>query len=201
MKRILAFLNPWADPMGSGYHLIQSLLALGSGGTWGLGLGQSRQKFFYLPERFTDSIFAIIGEELGLVTTLAITVLFLCFLYRGFKIARAAKHPFLSLLASGITFSIVFQAFLNIGVITGALPCTGIPLPFISFGGSSLVFSMIGVGFLINISSCDPKAQEKARRSSGSIYLGNEVLDMANSGMGETGSGIRENRGAREAKG
>ncbi len=151
-RRILAFLDPWSDPQGVGFHIIQSLLALGSGGLFGVGLGQSRAKFFYLPERHTDFIFAILGEELGLVGALTVLVLFGLFAYRGFRVARAAPDRYSSLLACGITSMIVVQAIMNIGVTTGALPVTGMPLPFLSFGGSSLVFTMIGVGILLNIS-------------------------------------------------
>lgn len=156
-RRILAFLNPWRDPQGAGFHIIQSLLALGSGGIFGLGLGESRQKFFYLPERHTDFIFAILGEELGLIGTVMVLLLFGLFAYRGFRIARHAPDRYSSLLASGITTMIVLQAVMNIGVTTGVLPITGLPLPFLSFGGSSLVFAMIGVGTLLNISQyCKP---------------------------------------------
>lgn len=151
-RRILAFLDPWNDPQGVGFHIIQSLIALGSGGFLGVGLGQSRQKFFYLPERHTDFIFAILGEELGLLGTVAVVALFAVIAFRGWQIARNAPDRYSSLLASGITAMIVFQAIMNIGVTTGVLPVTGVPLPFLSFGGSSLVFTMCGVGILLNIS-------------------------------------------------
>lgn len=151
-RRILAFLDPWADPQGMGFHIIQSLLALGSGGIFGVGLGASRQKYFYLPERHTDFIFAIVGEELGLIGTASVLLLFALFAYRGFRIARAAPTRYAGLLASGITAMVLLQAVVNIGVTTGMLPITGVPLPFLSFGGSSLVFTMIGVGILLNIS-------------------------------------------------
>ncbi len=151
-QRILAFLNPWRDPQGAGFHIIQSLLALGSGGLLGLGLGNSRQKFFYLPEQHTDFIFAILGEELGLIGAVAILVLFALLAVRGFRIAREAPDRYGSLLASGITLMIVLQAIINVGVTTGVLPITGVPLPFVSFGGSSLLFMLIGVGILLNIS-------------------------------------------------
>ncbi|HEV8354163.1 MAG TPA: putative lipid II flippase FtsW [bacterium] len=151
-QRILAFLNPWADPRGSGFHIIQSLLALGSGGLFGTGLGNSRQKFFYLPERHTDFIFSIVGEELGLIGTLAILILLAFVAYRGFQVARRAPDRYAALLAGGITGMIVLQAIMNIGVTTGVLPITGVPLPFLSFGGSSLLVTMIGVGIVLNIS-------------------------------------------------
>ena len=151
-RRLLAFLDPWSDPRGVGFHIIQSLVALGSGGLFGVGLGQSRQKFFYLPERHTDFIFAILGEELGLIGALAVLALFGLITYRGWQITRAAPDRYSSLLACGITFMIIVQAIMNIGVTTGILPVTGVPLPLLSFGGSSLVFTMSGVGILLNIS-------------------------------------------------
>jgi len=151
-QRLLAFLNPWRDPRGSGFHIIQSLLAIGSGGLVGLGLGHSRQKFFYLPERHTDFIFAIIGEELGLVGSLVVIALFAALAVWGFRIAERCQDRYGALLASGLTTMLVGQAVLNIGVVSGSLPITGVPLPFISFGGSSLVLSDIAVGILLNIS-------------------------------------------------
>ena len=161
MRRIMAYSNPWIDPQGMGYQIIQSWIALGSGGPHGLGLGESKQKFFYLPEKFTDFIFAITGEELGLYYgTIPIVILFIFMLYKGMRIAANQKDPFLSLLAGGITFQICFQAFINMGVVSGMLPCTGIPLPFVSFGGSSLVFTMFSVGMLLNIAGEPGKKSE-----------------------------------------
>ncbi|MGI6128642.1 MAG: putative lipid II flippase FtsW [bacterium] len=151
-RRFLAFLNPEADPQDAGFHIIQSLYALGSGGLLGVGLGESRQKFFYLPERHTDFIFAIIGEELGLLGTLFVLALFLLLAWRGCRAAMLAPDRFGVLLGVGIVSMIVIQALVNIGVVTGSLPITGIPLPFISYGGSSLVFSLAAVGVLLNIS-------------------------------------------------
>ncbi len=152
MERFIAFLNPWKYPTDEGFQTIQSLYALGSGGLFGMGLGRSRQKFFYLPEQHTDFIFAILGEELGFLGALLVLSLFLLFAWRGFRIAINAPDTFGSLLAAGITTMVVFQAAINIGVVSGALPVTGITLPFISYGGSSLLFTMIGVGLLLNIS-------------------------------------------------
>jgi cell division protein FtsW len=152
MQRLLAFLNPWQDPQGSGFNIIQSMLAFGSGGLFGVGLGASSQKFFYLPERHTDFIFAILGEELGLLGTGGVLLLFALFAYRGYRIARAAPDRFGALLAAGLTAMITGQALLNMGVTTGALPVTGVPLPLVSFGGSSLVMTMIEIGILSNIS-------------------------------------------------
>ncbi|MGH2400077.1 MAG: putative lipid II flippase FtsW [bacterium] len=169
-RRILAFLDPWADPQGYGFHIIQSLLALGSGGLLGVGLGASSQKFFYLPERHTDFIFAILGEELGLLGTTAVVLLFAMFAYRGYRAARRAPDQFSSLLAAGITTIVLVQAIINIGVTAGVFPITGVPLPLVSFGGSSMLFTMIGVGMLLNISqygkSADPHAIAEPRRRS-----------------------------------
>jgi len=152
MRRIEAFLNPYADPLGIGFQPIQSLLAIGSGGLLGMGLGQGRQKLLYLPEHHTDFIFAIIGEELGFVGATFVLALFVIFAWRGFRIAITAPDYFTSLLAAGITIMISLQALVNIGVVTGVLPVTGITLPFISYGGTSLIFTMAGVGILLGIS-------------------------------------------------
>lgn len=152
LQRLLAFLDPWEDPLDSGFHIIQSLYALGSGGLFGAGLGQGKQKYLYLPEQHTDFIFAVIGEELGFIGGVLIISLFIMFVWRGLRIALAAPDPFAGLLATGITVGIGLQAFINIGVVTGSLPVTGITLPFISFGGTSLIFTLLGVGILLNIS-------------------------------------------------
>lgn len=153
MRRIFAFLDPWADPSGKGYQTIQSLLALGPGGLFGLGLGQSRQKFLYLPENHTDFIFAMIGEELGFVGASLVVLLFFLFIWRGFRTAINAPNSFLGLMAVGLTSLIGIQAMINMGVVTGVLPVTGITLPFLSYGGTSLLFTMAGAGFLLNISA------------------------------------------------
>jgi cell division protein FtsW len=149
--RILAFLDPWKDPQNSGFHIVQSLLALGSGGALGVGLGASRQKFFYLPEQYTDFIFAILGEELGLIGAVAVLTLFVIFAYRAVRIALAARERFGMLLAMGCTFMIVIQAFVNIGVVTSSWPVTGVPLPFLSYGGSSLIVCLVAVALIINV--------------------------------------------------
>ncbi|NOX97794.1 MAG: putative lipid II flippase FtsW [Nitrospirae bacterium] len=151
-RRILAFLDPWKDASGVGYQITQSFIALGSGGMTGRGLVWSRQKLFYLPASYTDFIFSILGEELGFIGTASIVILFLVFLWAGIRIAYRAPDLFGYLLGVGITMTISLQAIINIGVATGSLPTKGIPLPFISFGGSSLLFNMIGVGLLLNIS-------------------------------------------------
>lgn len=151
-ERFLAFLNPWAYPTTYGYHILQSLGALGSGGILGLGLGESRQKFGYLPEQFTDFIYAIIGEELGLIGTVTVIALFVFFAYRGWRIAVRSHDRFGFFLAIGITAAIVLQALVNIGVVTSTWPVTGVPLPFVSYGGSSLIVTLFGVGLLTSVS-------------------------------------------------
>ena len=151
-RRFLAFLDPWEDPLGSGFHIIQSLLALGSGGLFGVGLGRSRQKFLYLPMQHTDFIFAIIGEELGFTGAAMVLIFYFLFAWRGLRIAIATSDAFGKLLAVGITTMIVFQAIINIGVVSGVLPITGITLPLISSGGSSLVTTLAAIGVLLNIS-------------------------------------------------
>lgn len=152
MKRLMSFLDPWKDPRDTGYQLIQSLLALGSGGIMGMGAGRSRQKCYYIPEPHNDFIFSIIGEELGLIGCIVIISLFIILIFRGIKTAIRAKDVFGTLLAIGITSVIAVQAIINIAVVTGSMPVTGVPLPFISYGGSSLVFNLIAMGVLLNIS-------------------------------------------------
>jgi len=152
MKRILAFLNPWLDPKGSGFQIIQSQIALGSGGVFGVGLGHSKQKLFYLPAAHTDFIFSIIGEELGLVGTLGVVILFIIFIRQGLKVIKMSSDKFGYFLALGLVLMITFKAIINIGVSCGVFPTKGLPLPFISYGGSSFVFDMISVGIMLNIS-------------------------------------------------
>jgi cell division protein FtsW len=152
LARITSFLDPMSDYLGSNYQVQQILIALGSGGVTGLGLGASRQKFGYIPASHTDGIFAILGEELGLIGCLAVITLFAFLAYRGFRVALAAPDSFGTVLASGITCSLIFQAMINVAVVTATAPFTGIPLPFISFGGSSLVISMTGIGLLLAVS-------------------------------------------------
>jgi len=151
-ERLFTFLNPWEDPLGSGYHIIQSLLALGSGGFFGVGAGNSHQKFLYLPEPGTDFIFAVLGEEFGLVGTLFILLLYFLIAWRGLKIAARAEDAFASMLAVGITGLVVIQAVINMGVVTSLMPVTGITLPLISYGGSSLVINLLALTLLLNIS-------------------------------------------------
>jgi len=152
MARLMNFTNPFKDSRGDGYQLVQSLLALGSGGIFGVGIGQSRQKCLYIPEPQTDFIFAIIGEELGLIGCAFIILLFAVLVWRGLKIAANAKDLYGSILAIGITSVLAIQAVINIAVVTGSMPVTGVPLPFISYGGSALLFNMFAVGILLNIS-------------------------------------------------
>lgn len=152
-RRILAFLNPWGDQYGSGFQIIQSLVAFNEGGWFGQGLGQGQQKLFYLPEAHTDFIFSVVGEELGLVGVILIIGLFCFFCYRGLKIALNAPDLFGRYLAIGCTFLIGLEAVLNMGVVMGMLPTKGLTLPFISYGGSSLVASLVAVGMLLNIST------------------------------------------------
>jgi cell division protein FtsW len=150
--RLQEFLNPESDPLGKGYNALQGLMALALGGVTGLGLGASRQKYLYLPAPSTDFIFAIIGEEWGLIGSLAVIALFLLIAYQGYKIAIHAPDTFSGLLACGITTWLVVQAFINMAVVTALAPVTGIPLPFISYGGSSLTINLVAVGILLSIS-------------------------------------------------
>lgn len=149
-KRILAFWNPWADARGYGFQMVQSYLALGLGGLWGVGLGQSRQKLFYLPAAHTDFIFSIIGEELGLVGTVSIAALFMLLLWQGIKVSLRCSDNFFKLLSFGVVTTIALSAVVHIAVVCGALPTKGLPLPFISYGGSALVLNMMAIGLLLN---------------------------------------------------
>jgi len=149
--RIMSFLNPWADPLKSGFQLIQSQVAIGSGGLFGKGLGKSLQKLFYLPAGHTDFIFSLIGEELGFFATLGVLFLFILLFIQGVRIMKYAQDAFGSLLSLGVILLITLKAFINIGVSTGIFPTKGLPLPFISYGGSALIFDMVGVGLLLNV--------------------------------------------------
>ena len=152
MKRIISFLNPWSDPLGSGFQIIQSLYAIGPGGLLGLGLGNSIQKHFYLPEPQTDFIFAIISEEFGFLGILIVASLFILIIARGFHISIHCEDKFGKYLAFGITFQLAFQTLLNLMVVVGLIPVTGVTLPFLSYGGSSLLITMVSMGILLNIS-------------------------------------------------
>ena len=169
MKRLITFLDPWADAQGGGFQVVQSLISLGSGGTNGLGFAQGKQKMLFLPFAHSDFIFAVIGEELGLVGTLAVVAVFALFLWRGIRTALLAPDRFGMLLSLGIVTSIVTQALFNISVVLSLVPTKGIPLPFISYGGSSLVPTLAAVGILLNVS----------QHASGSVDAG--LLDTAKS--------------------
>jgi cell division protein FtsW len=168
-ERILAFMDPWKDPLESGYHAIQSMIALGSGGLFGVGLGASRQKWSYIPNAHTDFIYAIIGEELGLLGTFAVLGLFLFLAFMGIRTAVKAPDRFGMLIAAGITIWISLQALVNMGAVTSSLPITGVPLPLVSFGGTSLVMSLAAMGVLLNIAKQGeegptPRRKRKRRR-------------------------------------
>jgi cell division protein FtsW len=152
LRRVFAFLDPWADPRGAGFQIIQSYLALGGGGLAGRGLGESKQKLFYLPEPHTDFIFAIVGEELGFVGAVCVVGLFGLLLWRGIRIGLRVADPFGALAAIGMTAMLATQALVNLAVVVGLLPTKGLPLPFVSFGGSSMLVGMASVGLLLNIS-------------------------------------------------
>lgn len=152
MDRITSFLDPWSDPLGTGFQIIQSLYAIGPGGLLGMGLFNSRQKHFYLPEPQTDFIFSIISEELGVLGVILVTSLFGIIMYRGIKIALKQERLFSKYLAFGLTFQIIIQTLLNLMVVIGLIPVTGVTLPFLSYGGSSLLISCLSIGIILNIS-------------------------------------------------
>lgn len=175
LGRVVAALNPWSDPAGKGYQTIQALLAFGTGGLKGVGLALSRQKFFYLPEAHTDFIFAIVGEEVGLVGTLMVVAGFAILLYAGVRIAMGARDPYGRLVAGALTGMLTFQALLNMAAVTAVFPVTGKPLPFLSYGGSSMFVTMISVGLILSVSrygACAPavvrtapQREERAREN------------------------------------
>jgi cell division protein FtsW len=181
LSRLTTFLHPASDPSGQGYHISQALIAIGSGGVLGVGLGRSIQIYGYLPEAANDSIFAVIAEEFGLIGSLVIITLFGLLVYRGFKIAKAAPDVFSRMVATGISLWLLFQALINIAAMLSLLPLTGIPLPFISYGGTSMVFSLVGVGILLNISKYTVKEVKDAHSS---VRRGNGWSYIANSGNG-----------------
>jgi cell division protein FtsW len=168
LGRVMAALNPWLDPAGKGYQSIQAMLAFGTGGIQGVGLGLSRQKFFYLPEAHTDFIFAIIGEEVGLIGTLAVVGAFVILLYAGIRIAMGARDPYGRLVAGALTGMLAFQAALNMAAVTGVFPVTGKPLPFVSYGGSSMFVTMLSIGLILSVSkfgACAPVAVRNPSRN------------------------------------
>ena len=151
MNRIISFINPWSDPLGTGFQIIQSLYALGPGGIFGLGFLNSRQKHFYLPEPQTDFIFSIISEELGIVGILIVSAFFIFILYCGIKVALNSKNLFAKYLTFGMTFQILIQAVMNLAVVVGLIPVTGVTLPFLSYGGSSLLITLCSMGIILNV--------------------------------------------------
>ena len=164
--RFLSFLHPWEDASNTGYQLAQSLIALGSGGWFGVGLGASRQKWAYVPNAHNDFIFAILGEELGLIGEIVVLAAFAALIYAGVRIAASAKDVFGRMLAGGIVSWFGIQALINLGAVTGLLPITGVPLPFLSYGGSSLVVSLAAVGILVNIATAPVRASARSRSRS-----------------------------------
>jgi cell division protein FtsW len=177
LSRLTTFLDPSKDLTGQGYHINQALIAIGSGGVAGLGLGHSIQVYGYLPEAANDSIYAIIAEEFGIIGAVAIVVLFGVLVYRGLQVARNAPDMFSRLAAAGISLWMLFQALINIGAMLSLVPLTGIPLPFISYGGTSLVISLFGAGILLNISKYTIReahdANSRQRRGDSRSYLAN----------------------------
>jgi cell division protein FtsW len=155
-RRMLGFLDPFSDPQGYTYHIGQVLIAIGSGGLFGLGLGQSKQKFEFIPEVSTDSIFAIVGEEFGFFGAVLMISLFAFLIYRGFVIAGGVNNRYGSLLAYGIVFWLAVQTLVNLGAMVSVIPLTGVPLPFVSYGGSALLSNMLAIGILLNISKNRP---------------------------------------------
>lgn len=165
--RLFAFLHPQQDPQGQGFQTLQSLIAIGNGGVTGLGLGASRSKFFYIPESHTDGVFVILAEEAGFVAAAAVILLFVLFLLRGFRVSRRAPDEFGRLLAVGITTWITVQALLNIGGIMRVVPLTGVPLPFLSYGGNALAAELLAVGILISISRQTYRRPARTRADAG----------------------------------
>ena len=189
MQRIVSFAYPLDDPYGESYQTIQSLIALASGGVTGMGLGASRQKFGYLPAAHTDHIFAVLGEELGLIGCLVVIALFAFLAYRGFRVAMNSPELFGAVLAAGVTFNLIFQALINIAVVTATVPITGIPLPFISYGGSSLVVSLASIGLLLSVS-----------RGIAPDEVADRQEEMANREAHDLGRGDRRSRVSRPGR-
>ena len=184
-SRIAAWLDPSKDPLGNAYQVLQARLAFGSGGVLGLGLGLSRQKFFYLPAAHTDFIFAIIGEELGLLGTLSVVIAFGVFCYAGVRIALSVKDPYARIVAGGLTITIVTQALMNMASVTGLIPVAGEPLPMVSYGGSSLLFTMGCIGLILAMTRASVRASSRVRP--------NVVVDEE--GSARAGSGERRRNG------
>ncbi|MDH4346877.1 MAG: FtsW/RodA/SpoVE family cell cycle protein, partial [Thermoleophilia bacterium] len=162
-SRMLSFLDPWQDPEGAGFQTVQAMIGIGSGGITGQGLGQGIQKINFLPEAHTDMIYAVVGEELGLVGSTLLVAAFVAFAWAGFRVALACRDPFGKRLAAGLTTLVCGQAALNIAAVLGIAPLTGIPLPFVSYGGSSLLVLLAGVGILLNIAVNERVAEARVR--------------------------------------
>lgn len=194
MKRLATFVNPMGDIRGDGYQLYNSILALASGGVWGTGIGGSHQKFNYLPEGHTDFIFAIFGEELGLLGCTGLSALYLALLFKGFKVAIACRKPYLRLIAAGVSFQIALQALMNMAVASGAIPTTGVPLPFISYGGTSIMFTLFSVGIILNVADYNATAHLQAapkglkhreRKGATLVHSSDENISPVSSGTWE----------------
>jgi cell division protein FtsW len=165
--RVFSFLDPWSDAQGSGFQIVQAAIGIGSGGLTGVGLGEGPQKALYLPEAHTDMIFAVVGEELGLIGSSLVIAAFAAFGYAGFRVALRCRDPFGKLLATGLTALVCGQAAINLAAVLGIAPLTGIPLPFVSYGGSSLIVLLAGVGILLNIAVNERVVQARVRGRSG----------------------------------
>jgi cell division protein FtsW len=185
LKRVVTFLDPWKDPQGAGFQLTQSFIAFGSGGLQGVGLGESKQKLAFLPEVHTDFIFSLIGEELGFIGAAIVVTLFLLLFFRGFMIARRTEDAFAYYLAVGVSLMIAVQAIVNFAVVTGLAPTKGLPLPFISYGGSSLLISLIAIGLLMNVSR-----HREATPLRGYLHIGG----TAGGSGGDDGPGSKPNQ-------
>ena len=198
MKRLSTFMDPLGDVQGAGYQLFNSMLALASGGLYGTGLGGSHQKFNYLPEGHTDFIFAIFGEELGLLGGIALSVLYLSLLFKGFKVAVGCRRPYLRLLAAGVSFQIALQALMNMAVVSGAIPTTGIPLPFLSYGGTSMIFTLMGIGVILNVSDYNALAHEVERKpiKKRTVRVGSTLAHSSEEDITPVSSGDWERRAA-----
>lgn len=200
MKRLATFIDPMADTQGAGYQLYNSLLALASGGLTGQGLGNSHQKYNYLPEMHTDFIFAIFGEELGFIGSASLCTLYVALLYKGFKVATQCRRPYLRLIAAGVTFQIALQALMNMAVASGTIPSTGVPLPFISYGGSSVMFSLISMGVLLNVADFNARqtAETEARpqRRERMMRAGSTLVSSSDERVAPISCGTWEQRAA-----
>ena len=163
VKRLLTFLDPWKDPRGAGFQVIQSFLAFANGSFFGQGLGNSNEKLFYLPEAYNDFIFSVVGEELGFVGVLATVIMFISFIFIGLKMAISLKSRVGSIMVSAIIFAIGFQAFMNMGVVLGVLPTKGLNLPFISYGGSSMVANLAALGLIFACVKIQPSDQKEVK--------------------------------------